>query len=270
MAIARMAEARSQIASTSGTNEKAVLPAEQTTNFKRSGSFKAFIYRSLRLSKRKKDPNRESLRAQEVENVIIENPNDENEEDSIFLISQAFTRNLTIIRRRREERVFPSQWHDINAQQQVCPLVNFFKKEGKVYDRNCRLTSFERKRRAHECFSVDHHAKEQLFCPEQASQIELQFISLCQRELILRVHAPNGEASNFLYPTRDAPVIFNPTRVGCGHGTWTVEMAVRMGCRFKHVITEEFVLKGQGMLLFHIDPDIRLRLVEKLWLDTLN
>ena len=42
-----MAEARSQIASTSGTNEKAVLPAEQTANFKRSGSFKAFIYVKL-------------------------------------------------------------------------------------------------------------------------------------------------------------------------------------------------------------------------------
>ncbi|RCN46786.1 hypothetical protein ANCCAN_07228 [Ancylostoma caninum] len=95
-----------------------------------------------------------------------------------------------------------------------CTLIKFFDEaDAKPYDKDCRLTSFERRRRSQRLFVAGHHAHQQLFCPEQASQIEVHFTSSCSNDVILQVHAPNGELSNYLYPARDQPVYFNPTKV---------------------------------------------------------
>ncbi|KHJ86166.1 hypothetical protein OESDEN_14092 [Oesophagostomum dentatum] len=133
---------------------------------------------------------------------------------------------------------------------QPCTLVKFLARaDVKAYDKDCRLTSFERRRRSQKLFVTGHHAHEQLFCPEQASQIEIHFTSSCSSDVILQVQAPNGELSNYLYPVRDQTV-------GCGHGIWKIDIAVRNGCRFRHVRTEEVHLKGQGRLFCMLSANL--------------
>ncbi|KHJ86194.1 hypothetical protein OESDEN_14064 [Oesophagostomum dentatum] len=101
---------------------------------------------------------------------------------------------------------------------QPCTLVKFLARaDVKAYDKDCRLTSFERRRRSQKLFVTGHHAHEQLFCPEQASQIEIHFTSSCSSDVILQVQAPNGELSNYLYPVRDQTVFFNPTKASFIH-----------------------------------------------------
>ncbi|KAJ1348716.1 hypothetical protein KIN20_004082 [Parelaphostrongylus tenuis] len=198
--------------------------------FSRKNSFKAIIYRSLRVPRKPKLPRP---------------PKD----SSIFLIKQASFDNLQILKSICEE--FPTPMFPKNAtRMRPCSLVQLFAGTvPKAYDRENKMTSFERKRRSHKIFGAAHHVNEQLFCPEQASQIELHFTSSCPTDVILQVQVPNGELSDYLYPAREQSVFFNPTKVGCGHGTWRINIAVRNGCRFRHIRTEEIELKGQGKLI---------------------
>ncbi|VDM61025.1 unnamed protein product [Angiostrongylus costaricensis] len=143
-------------------------------------------------------------------------PNTSNERP-VFLIKQASSDNLQVLKPTREEMpipMFPSKPIRIPP----CSLVQLITGTvPKAYDRENRMTSFERKRRSHKIFGAGHHVNEQLFCPEQASQIEIHFTSSCSTDVILQVQAPNGESSNYLYPARKQSVFFNPTKVRLKH-----------------------------------------------------
>ncbi|ETN78709.1 hypothetical protein NECAME_02857 [Necator americanus] len=210
-------------------------------------------------------------------------------EPSVFLIKQASFDNLQVLKPIQEEcatPMFPSKSFPVLP----CSLIKFYNgADLKAYEKEWLLTSYERKRRSQKLFVAGYHAHEQLFCPQQASQIEIHFTSSCSTDVILQVQAPNGEFSNYLYPSKDQTVFFNPTKVGCGHGIWRIDIAVRNGCRFRHVRTEEVHLKGQGycdhlhhdfdvpprkkisgIIVYNVEPNATIRLKEKLWLNWLN
>ncbi|CAJ0609286.1 unnamed protein product [Cylicocyclus nassatus] len=225
----------------------------------RKNSVKAMIYRSLRIPKKPKPP----------KPVIPKEPTIE-EEPTVFLIRRASFNNLQVIKPKQEKRappMFPTRCVSTTP----CELINCFAgSDNKAFDQDCSLTSFERRRRSQKQFVDKHHAHQQFFCPEQASQIEIHFTSSCSTDVILQVQAPNGETSSYLRPVRDQTVFFNPTKVGCGHGIWKIDIAVRSGCRFRYVRTEEVKLKGQGVVVYNVEPNATIRLKEKLWLNWLN
>ncbi|WKY16225.1 hypothetical protein Q1695_001146 [Nippostrongylus brasiliensis] len=218
--------------------------------FSRKSSFKSMIYRSLRIQKKPKPPKPTVAR-----------------EPSVFLVRRASTDNLEVLNPIREKPpapLFPVR----SARVAPCGLVQFrVGVDVKPYDKDCRLTSFERKYRSHKIFGVGLHAHQQLLCPQQASHIEVHFTTSCSSDVVVQVQAPNGELSNFLRPARDQDIFFNPAKVGCGHGVWRIDIAVRVGCRFRHVRSEEIFLQGQGILFYNIEPNATLRLNERLWLN---
>ncbi|GMR60272.1 hypothetical protein PMAYCL1PPCAC_30467, partial [Pristionchus mayeri] len=96
-----------------------------------------------------------------------------------------------------------------------------------------RLTSFEKRRRQNQDYAVALHAKQSLFCPEQASQIEFEMITLCNRDFVVQISAPNGEKSAPLsIQTSGLPARFSPSNVGCGHGLWRLEVFEREQAKF--------------------------------------
>uniref|UniRef100_A0A8R1E5E1 Uncharacterized protein n=1 Tax=Caenorhabditis japonica TaxID=281687 RepID=A0A8R1E5E1_CAEJA len=121
----------------------------------------------------------------------------------------------------------------------------------------------------HQFFGVDHHAKEQLFCPLQASQIEFAFRTQIKTDIVIKVQAPNGEVSGYINPDTTEYTTFSPSNIGCGHGQWLVHVARRRGCKFHHGFTKVLNLVGQGILYFEVDTLGTLREVERLWLDCL-
>ncbi|CAD6193091.1 unnamed protein product [Caenorhabditis auriculariae] len=223
--------------------------------FKRKSSFRRLLTSSLRRSKRFFSRNNF--------------PDDIPEEGSetVFLVRGASVENLRVVGHYNYDHVFTSK--PIEPPRE-CPMVRYFPKEGKSYDKTCQLHSFERKRRSHQLFGADHHAMEALFCPLQASQVELEFKSVAQHETIIRIHAPSGETSPYLYPNSHRTASFTPTAAGCGHGNWIVEIAIRTGCRFKHIATETLNLKGHGLREYIIQTDYTLAQGERLWIDHVN
>uniref|UniRef100_A0A1I7WUR7 Uncharacterized protein n=1 Tax=Heterorhabditis bacteriophora TaxID=37862 RepID=A0A1I7WUR7_HETBA len=103
------------------------------------------------------------------------------------VVFQASVQNLLILSPIREEQ--PSVFASKETIQipPPCSLVQYFQREGKLYDKDCKLTSFERKRRSHQVFGAGHRANEQLLCPEQACQIELHFVNLSPSDVIVRL-----------------------------------------------------------------------------------
>ncbi|KAK6062276.1 hypothetical protein COOONC_00043, partial [Cooperia oncophora] len=73
----------------------------------------------------------------------------------------------------------------------------------------------------------------------------MRFTSTCSTDVIVQVQAPNGELSNYLHPVRNNSAAFTPSKVGCGHGIWRIYVALRVGCRFRHLRTIDIHLKGQ-------------------------
>ncbi|KAK6032801.1 hypothetical protein OSTOST_01002, partial [Ostertagia ostertagi] len=167
-------------------------------------------------------------------------------EPTVFLISQEPSSNLQVLQ-PIEENLPPPIFTPKPTQVIPCSLIQIFSKaDAKPYEQDCRLTSFERKLRSHKKFGAGHQPHEKLLCPQQASQIEIRFTSTCSTDVIVQVQAPNGEFSSYLHPFRDHSVAFTPTKVGCGHGLWRIYVAMRVGCRFRHMRTIDIDLKGQG------------------------
>ncbi|GMT35298.1 hypothetical protein PFISCL1PPCAC_26595, partial [Pristionchus fissidentatus] len=110
--------------------------------------------------------------------------------------------------------------HDIEVEKGAEPRVN-------------KLTSFEKRRRQNQDYGVALHAKQSLFCPEQASQIELEIITLTNRDFIVQISASNGEKSPPLsIQSSGLPARFSPSNVGCGHGVWRLEVFEREQAKF--------------------------------------
>ncbi|VDL74503.1 unnamed protein product [Nippostrongylus brasiliensis] len=99
--------------------------------FSRKSSFKSMIYRSLRIQKKPKPPKPTVAR-----------------EPSVFLVRRASTDNLEVLNPIREKPpapLFPVR----SARVAPCGLVQFrVGVDVKPYDKDCRLTSFERKYRS--------------------------------------------------------------------------------------------------------------------------
>ncbi|KAF8355867.1 hypothetical protein PRIPAC_97490, partial [Pristionchus pacificus] len=95
-----------------------------------------------------------------------------------------------------------------------------------------KLTSFEKRRRQNQDYAVALHAKQSLFCPEQASQIEFEIITLSNKDFLVQISAPNGEKSPPLSILTSQPARFSPSNVGCGHGIWRLEVFEREQAKF--------------------------------------
>ncbi|VDK51094.1 unnamed protein product, partial [Cylicostephanus goldi] len=136
------------------------------------------------------------------------------EEPTVYYIRKVSINNLQVIKPKQEERAAP-MFPNRSVCTTPCELIKCFAGSDsidKAFDRDCSLTSFERRRRSQKQFVDKHHAHQQFFCPEQASQIEIHFTSSCSTDVILQVQAPNGETSSYLRPGRDQTVFFNPTK----------------------------------------------------------
>ncbi|CAI5456105.1 unnamed protein product [Caenorhabditis angaria] len=189
------------------------------------------------------------------------------ERNSCIRLSRISTKTNVSVRSNVTDKIFTSLKTKSAPQ---CILVKYFPKEGRTHDHNSTLNSFERKRRSHQVFGFGHHAKEQLFCPLQASQIELAFRLSTKKDVIIKVQAPSGETSSYINPKTHEYTSFTPSNIGCGHGLWSIHVAIRRGCRFQHEFTKSINLVGQGVLFFELDNHLQLREVERLWLDCLN
>lgn len=209
----------------------------------------------------------------ELPPIILEEYVEESFHDSCTL-SRYSTKRYQVIKGPTEDKIFTSVRPIIPLPH--CCLTNYFRlfpKEERPKDRaakNSRMSSFEKKRRYHQSFGVDHHAKEQLFCPLQASQVEFAFKTVTKSDVVIKVQAPNGECSGYIYPNFYDFTSFTPTNIGCGHGKWLIHVAIRRGCKFHHGYTKQLDLIGQGVLFFEVDMIGRLRETGRLWLDCLN
>ncbi|CAB02668.2 RHDF1 [Caenorhabditis elegans] len=191
-----------------------------------------------------------------------------NRNESVRL-SRCSTKHYEVIKTHSEDKIFTSV-RPIPPSS-TCLLTKFFPRiEKPPNQKKTLLSSFERKRRYHQTFGADHHAKEQLFCPLQASQVEFAFKTQVKSDIVIKVQAPNGESSGYIYPNNIAYTSFTPSNIGCGHGKWLVHVAIRKGCKFHHGYTRQFNLIGQGVLFFQVDMAGTLRDDGKLWLDCLN
>lgn len=188
-----------------------------------------------------------------------------------FTLTRISTKNYEIMKTPSEDKIFTSLRPLLPLSH--CPLTKLFPKEERPKDKaakKSRMSSFEKKRRYHQSFGVDHHAKEQLFCPLQASQVEFAFKTQIKSDVVIKVQAPNGECSGYIYPNVFDFTSFTPTNIGCGHGKWLIHVAIRRGCKFHHGYTKQLNLIGQGVLFFEVDMVGRLRDAGRLWLDCLN
>ncbi|GMT07895.1 hypothetical protein PENTCL1PPCAC_30069 [Pristionchus entomophagus] len=142
--------------------------------------------------------------------------------------------------------------------------------DGNAIDQR-KITSFEKRRRQNQDYGVALHAKQSLFCPEQASQIEIEIITLTNRDFIVQISAPNGEKSPPLsIQTSGLPARFSPSNVGCGHGFWRLEVFEREQAKFVPRTTKELNLRGCGLLVFEVLRTGELRLFDRLWLDVID
>ncbi|CAP35151.2 Protein CBG17517 [Caenorhabditis briggsae] len=181
------------------------------------------------------------------------------------------TKTYQILKLPSEDKIFTTIKQIIPSG--TCPLIKLFPREEKPKDKASKrgkLSSFERKRRYHQTFGVDHHAKEQLFCPLQASQVELAFKTQIKADIVIKIQAPNGECSGYIYPNNLDFTSFTPTNIGCGHGKWLIHVAVRRGCKFHHGQTRQLNLVGQGILFFEVNMVGDVKDCGRLWLDCLN
>lgn len=188
-----------------------------------------------------------------------------------FRLCRIPTKAYNIIKSPSEDKIFTSMRPIIPSC--TCPLIKLFPREEKPKDKaakKSKMSSFERKRRYHQNFGVDHHAKEQLFCPLQASQVELSFKSQTKADVVIKIQAPNGECSGYIYPNVFDFTSFTPTDIGCGHGKWLIHVAIRRGCKFHHGITRQLNLVGQGVLFFEVTMNGDLKDNGRMWLDCLN
>ncbi|CAL2049402.1 unnamed protein product [Caenorhabditis brenneri] len=186
-------------------------------------------------------------------------------------LSRYSTKKYEVIKGPSDDKIFTRMTPVVPLPH--CCLTKLFPKEERPKDRaakKSRMSSFEKKRRYHQSFGVDHHAKEQLFCPLQASQVEFAFKTQTKSDIVIKVQAPNGECSGYIYPNFFDYTSFTPTNIGCGHGRWLIHVAIRRGCKFHHGFTKHLDLIGQGVLFFEIDMVGRIRETGRLWLDCLN
>ncbi|EFO89780.1 hypothetical protein GCK72_023694 [Caenorhabditis remanei] len=190
--------------------------------------------------------------------------------NEFYLLSRIPTKNYEIFKIPSEDKIFTSIRQITPSC--TCPMTKLFPREERPKDktRKCRMSSFERKRRYHQSFGADHHAKEQLFCPLQASQVELAFKTEIKADIVIKVQAPNGECSGYIYPNVFDFTSFTPTDIGCGHGKWLIHVAMRKGCKFHHGYTRCLNLVGQGVLFFEVSMSGDLKDCGRLWLDCLN
>ncbi|CAB3399371.1 unnamed protein product [Caenorhabditis bovis] len=260
------------MATTSNADESSTTPF--TRNNSRTGSLRRFVRSSFRRTRKIFGIERNSNCTPPSNPVVLENVEEVELETTTLNRNDVLRVTVTTVRKPIippsdvDDKIFPK----IRPVQTPasCQLVRYFPKEGRSHDYKCTLNSFERKRRSHQVFGLDHHAKEQLFCPLQASQIEFAFKSVTKIDVIVKIQAPNGETSGYINPKTHDYTSFTPSNIGCGHGMWLVHIAARKGCKFHHEYTKQISLVGQGVLFFEIDSHLQLREVERLWLDCLN
>uniref|UniRef100_A0A914WQC0 Uncharacterized protein n=1 Tax=Plectus sambesii TaxID=2011161 RepID=A0A914WQC0_9BILA len=104
-------------------------------------------------------------------------------------------------------------------------------------------------------------------CPASACDIELKFQSLTDREFMIQVEAPNGEKSLMLhFPGAGCMRRFNPSKTGCGHGEWEIEVFAREeDGNYHKILTEELMADGTGSLFFTVGEDLQPVLESQVW-----
>ncbi|CAO4384065.1 unnamed protein product [Caenorhabditis nigoni] len=247
--------------------QEAAAPIRRNT---RSGSFRRVINGSIRRTRKifgigdapEIEPPPQNARDYHIQRF--------NRNES-FRLCRINTKTYQILKLPSEDKIFTTIKQIIPSG--TCPLIKLFPREEKPKDKASKrgkLSSFERKRRYHQTFGADHHAKEQLFCPLQASQVELAFKTQIKADIVIKIQAPNGECSGYIYPNNLDFTSFTPTNIGCGHGKWLIHVALRRGCKFHHGQTRQLNLVGQGVLFFEVNMVGDVKDCGRLWLDCLN
>jgi len=108
-------------------------------------------------------------------------------------------------------------------------------------------------------------------CPADATEIELKFQSMTDREFLIGIEAPSGEKSQLLH-FKGAGVLqrFIPTTKGCGHGDWYInvfEPAEEGGYLRQTTKSTQLTADGTGSLFFTVNDDLQPVLTSKVWKD---
>ncbi|CAI4223636.1 unnamed protein product [Auanema sp. JU1783] len=93
-------------------------------------------------------------------------------------------------------------------------------------------------------------------CSADATQIEIDFLSLTSIECHVIIKTPTGEVGILEFNGKEESKAFLPSQTGCGHGLWTFSVYTLMNNSKVLRSTETMQLDGVGSLFFSIADDL--------------